>query len=160
MAYNVFAVSVDFYDEQQNNGSIVGMRIRVNNDSGAPITDAKLRYYFHRSSSQYAVDGYYLAGATMSVNDMNDGLAYIELDIPSIPQGYFPDLAGFSLALHHADWSPWEKGFRLQLHRRIGLYGKFGNRAAFRRRGCLRGTTGFGVPAQTKQVDVLGNKVF
>ena len=109
MAYNVFAVSVDFYDEQQNNGSIVGMRIRVNNDSGAPITDAKLRYYFHRSSSQYAVDGYYLAGATMSVNDMNDGLAYIELDIPSIPQGYFPDLAGFSLALHHADWSPWEK---------------------------------------------------
>lgn len=109
MAYNVFAVSVDFYDEQQNNGSAVGMRIRVNNDSGAPITDAKLRYYFRRSSSQYAVDGYYLAGATMAVNDMNDGLAYIELDIPSIPQGYFPDLAGFSLVLHHADWLPWEK---------------------------------------------------
>lgn len=105
-----FAISIDFYDEQQNNSAIAGIRIRINNDTNAPITNAKLRYYFHRSSSPYRVDGYYLAGATMSSEALNEELAYIELDIPSIPIGYYPDMAGFSLALHHEDWSPWDKG--------------------------------------------------
>lgn len=104
-----FAISIDFYDEQQNNSAIAGIRIRINNDTNAPITNAKLRYYFHRSSSPYRVDGYYLAGATMSSEALNEELAYIELDIPSIPIGYYPDMAGFSIALHHENWEPWDK---------------------------------------------------
>ena len=29
----VLAISIDFYDEQQNNSAIVGIRIRINNDT-------------------------------------------------------------------------------------------------------------------------------
>lgn len=104
-----FALSVDFRDEQLNNGSVVGIRIRINNDTNLPITNAKLRYYFHRSSAPYKVECYYLAGATMNVTNVNNELAFIELDIPSIPQGHYPDMAGFSLALHHENWTPWDK---------------------------------------------------
>lgn len=105
----VLAISIDFYDEQQNNSAIVGIRIRINNDTNVPITNAKIRYYFHRSSSPYKVECYYLAGATMNVTNVNNELAFIELDIPSIPQGYYPDMAGFSIALHHENWEPWDK---------------------------------------------------
>ena len=109
LASQAFAVSVDFYDEQQNNPSATGVRLRINNDSNSPINNAKLRYYFHKSSQPYAVDGYYLANATMAVTDVNDDLAYFEITIPSIPVGYYPDMAGFSLALHNADWSSRDK---------------------------------------------------
>ena len=109
LAVQAFAVSVDFYDEQQNNPSATGIRLRINNDSNYPISNAKLRYYFHKSSQPYAVDGYYLANAAMTVNDINDDLAYFEIAVPSVPAGYYPDMAGFSLALHNADWSGRDK---------------------------------------------------
>lgn len=83
--------------------------IKINNDSNAPINNAKLRYYFHKDSRSYAVDAYYLAGATTTVTNINDNLAYFEIAIPSIPVGYYPDMAGFSLALHNADWSNRDK---------------------------------------------------
>lgn len=105
LASQAFAISVDFYDEQQNNASATGIRLRINNDSNTPINNAKLRYYFHKSSQSYAVDGYYLANAAMTVTEVNDDLAYFEIIIPSIPVGYYPDMAGFSLALHNTDWS-------------------------------------------------------
>lgn len=99
MVSQIFAISVDFYDEQQNNPDITGIRIRINNDSGSPINNAKLRYYFHRTESPYVVEEYYLSNATVSSSNINDNLAYFELSIPSIPVGYYPDMAGFSLAL-------------------------------------------------------------
>lgn len=55
------------------------------------------------------VDSYYLANATIHSENINAETAYIEIDIPSIPKGYYPDEAGISLALHHNDWSPWNK---------------------------------------------------
>ena len=109
LASQAFAVSVDFYDEQQNNPSATGIRLRINNDSNSPISNAKLRYYFHKSSQPYAVDGYYLANAAMTVTDVNDDLAYFEIAVSSIPVGYYPDMAGFSLALHNSDWSSRDK---------------------------------------------------
>ena len=104
-----FAVSVDFYDEQQNNPSITGIKLRINNDSSSPIRDAKLRYYFHKSSSVYAVDGHYLAGASIQVNDVNEDLAYFELGIPSVSVGYYPNMDGFSVSLHNENWSSRDK---------------------------------------------------
>lgn len=109
LASQAFAVSVDFYDEQQNNPSATGIRLRINNDSNSPISNAKLRYYFHKSSQPYAVDGCYLANAAMTVTDVNDDLAYFEIAVSSIPVGYYPDMAGFSLALHNSDWSSRDK---------------------------------------------------
>lgn len=109
LASQVFAVSVDFYDEQQNNSSATGIRLRINNDSNAPINDAKLRYYFHRTSLPDSVDAYYVPYATVSKSYVNDTLAYFELSIPSIPVGFYPDMSGFSLALHDQNWSSWDK---------------------------------------------------
>lgn len=65
LASHSFAASVDFYDEQQNNPSATGIRLRINNDSNVPINNAKLRYYFHRTSLPYVVDGYYIPNATL-----------------------------------------------------------------------------------------------
>lgn len=109
LASQAFAVSVDFYDEQQNNPSATGIRLRINNDSNAPITNAKLRYYYHRTSLPDSVDAYYVPYATVSKSYVNDTLAYFELSIPSIPVGYYPDMSGFSLALHDQNWSNWDK---------------------------------------------------
>lgn len=109
LASQAFAVSVDFYDEQQNNPSVTGVKLRINNDSGSPIRDAKLRYYFHKPSSAYAVDEHYLAGASISVNDINKDLAYFELGIPSVSVGYYPNMDGFSISLHNENWSSWDK---------------------------------------------------
>ena len=104
-----FAVSVDFYDEQQNNPSSTGIRLRINNDSNAPINDARLRYYYHRTLFSDTVEAFYLPNAVVSKNNVNDTLAYFELSIPSIPIGYYPDVSGFSLALHNQNWSNRDK---------------------------------------------------
>ena len=109
MVCQVFAISVDFYDEQQHNASTTGLRIRIKNDTNAPIVNAKVRYYFHRTSVPYIIEDYYLAGATLNIFDINNELAYFEISIPSIPIGYYPDMAGFSLALHHDHYLIWDK---------------------------------------------------
>lgn len=103
------AISVDFFDEQLNNQSTTGIRLRIKNDSNAPISNAKLRYYFHRTQQPYIVDSYYLANASISLSNVNNTLAYFEINISSIPVGYYPDMAGFSLALHNDDWSSRDK---------------------------------------------------
>lgn len=112
MVCQVFAISVDFYDEQQHNASTTGLRIRIKNDTNAPIVNAKVRYYFHRTSVPYIIEDYYLAGATLNIFDINNELAYFEISIPSIPIGYYPDMAGFSLALHHDHYLIWDKKHR------------------------------------------------
>lgn len=44
---HLFAINVEFYDEQCNNESNTTIRIRVTNDSKETIKNVKLRYCFH-----------------------------------------------------------------------------------------------------------------
>lgn len=104
-----FAISAEFYDEQQNNGSYVGLRININNNSSSILHNIKLRYYFNADKGNYKADTSYVPNASLSTHSLNDTLAYIEINMPSVPKGYFPDKNGFSIGLHHKNWSNWNR---------------------------------------------------
>ncbi|MBR4916352.1 MAG: hypothetical protein IKZ45_04655 [Fibrobacter sp.] len=106
----LFALSVDFKDEQVYNSSMLALRMRVVNELGTPLRNIKLRYLFtKKSEKQIVLDTGYTAGARVSLEIVNDTLGYVEIQIDSIIQGFFPNSSGFYQGLHYSDWSALEK---------------------------------------------------
>lgn len=106
LASDLFALSVDFKDEQLYNPSILALRTRIFNESETPVQNVKFRYIFtKRADAQIVLDSGYTAGAQVSLQMVNDTLGYVEILISSVPQGFFPNSSGFYQGLHYSDWS-------------------------------------------------------
>ena len=107
---HLFAINVEFYDEQCNNESNTTIRIRVTNDSKETIKNVKLRYYFHNvENKNVVINSYYIVNAEVLWKELNSSLAYLDIKIDSIPPGVYPNASGFSIGLHYSDWSVWNK---------------------------------------------------
>lgn len=104
-----FSLSVEMKDEQSSNPSILALRTRIVNDSTSAIFDVKLRYVFTKKAKNIVLDTGYTAGAHVSLQMVNDTLGYIEIQVDSIPQGFFPNSSGLYQGLHYYDWSSIEK---------------------------------------------------
>lgn len=126
-----FAVSVDFLDEQKNNSSNTGMRIRVNNDFGRTLKNVSMRYYFHSvPGKNVVVDTYYAPNVHFSIQTADSVTQYIQFSMDSVEAGYFPNKSGMSFGLHYSDWSSWDKSLdfsystanSIESNERIALY--------------------------------------
>lgn len=105
-----FAMIVEFMDDQCDNQSNTGMRLRVDNVGGATVQNVELRYYFHKKQGKTPqLDVYYAPGVSASIREIDSETAYIEILAASVPSGYFPNQGGMSFGLHYSDWSAWDK---------------------------------------------------
>jgi hypothetical protein len=104
------AVSVETFDLQKTADNIANMKIRIRNDEGRTLKNVHLRYYFHvDSKKQFKVEPYYTSNATLTMMNVNDSIAYFDLKIELVSQGYYPNGNGFNIALHYENWSKWDK---------------------------------------------------
>lgn len=102
-------VQLEVKDEQLNNQSLLGLRIRIVNNSGRSYDNVTLQYNLKkRTSETYALDRYYTGNWTFSISQSNENVV-VSVNIPHLSEGVSPDESGFSVGIHRTDWQTMTK---------------------------------------------------
>ena len=96
-------IIVEAYDEQWNNPSQITLRLRLTNSSQDTLTNVRLRYFLgHDENRTLELSPYYLTDANVSLDTVDNYLA-VNIDIPQVTPGLFPNSSGISLGLRYQD---------------------------------------------------------
>lgn len=106
---NVFAVTVETMDEQVNSDNLTVLRLRINNETGEPIYNTRVKYFVSGESGRPIVDAYDLGGASLDVDSLNESLWAVTVVVDTLPLGIFPYESGICLGIHIANWQSREK---------------------------------------------------
>ena len=100
---------VEAYDEEWNNSSQITLRVRLTNSSQDTLTNVRLRYFLsHNKNRTLVCSPYYLADASVSIDTIEDFLA-VNIDIPLVIPGIYPNSSGVSLGMHYQDHGTFHK---------------------------------------------------
>lgn len=96
-------IIVEAFDEQWNNPSQITLRLRLTNSSQDTLTNVRLRYFLgHDENRILELSPYYLTNANVSLDTIDNYLA-VNIDIPQVTPGIFPNSSGISLGLRYQD---------------------------------------------------------
>ena len=96
-------ILVEAFDEQRNNPSQITLRLRLTNSSQDTLTNVRLRYFLgHDENRTLELSPYYLTDANVSLDTIDNYLA-VNVDIPQLVPGVFPNSSGISLGLRYQD---------------------------------------------------------
>ena len=96
-------ILVEAYDEEWNNPNQITLRLRLINLSQDTLTNVRLRYFLsHNENRTLELSPYYLTDANVSLDTVDNYLA-VNIDIPQITPGLFPNSSGISLGLRYQD---------------------------------------------------------
>ena len=109
MAFAQTPVTVDAFDEQGNNQSQITLRLRITNNTSETLNGVRARYFIrHEMGRILNVSPYYTAGVTISLDTLEEFLA-INIDLPQLAPGMFPNSSGISVGINYADYSEIDK---------------------------------------------------
>lgn len=106
---NVFAITVETMDEQVNSDNLTVLRLRINNETGEPIYNTRVKYFVSGESGRPIVDAYDLGGASLDVDSLNESLWAVTVVVDTLPLGIFPYESGICLGIHSANWQSRDK---------------------------------------------------
>ncbi|MCQ2121807.1 MAG: C10 family peptidase [Fibrobacter sp.] len=96
-------ILVETLDEQTNNPSQITLRLRLTNSSQDTLKNVRLRYFLSLDENRLLVlSPYYLPNASVSTDTINHFLA-VNIDIPQVIPGIYPNSSGISLGLRYQD---------------------------------------------------------
>lgn len=96
-------IIVEAFDEQWNNPSQITLRLRLTNLSQDTLTNVRLRYFLGLDENRtLELSPYYLTDANVSLDTVDNYLA-VNIDIPQVTPGLFPNSSGISLGLRYQD---------------------------------------------------------
>lgn len=96
-------ILVEAFDEQWNNPSQITLRLRLTNLSQDTLTNVRLRYFLGLDENRtLELSPYYLTDANVSLDTVDNYLA-VNIDIPQVTPGIFPNSSGISLGLRYQD---------------------------------------------------------
>lgn len=102
-------ISVEAFDEQGGNPGQMTLRLRVVNGGADTVEGVRLRYFLkYEKSRKLVVSPYYTAGAVLSVDTLGNHLA-LNIDIPKLSPGVFPNASGIGVGLNYADYGDFGK---------------------------------------------------
>lgn len=102
---------LEMFDEQRNNPSLAALRFRLTNLRDDPFENVVLKYYLpFDESKRLVVEPYYLGSNQVAISvDTLGKMLSVNVNIPALNSGVFPDLSGICLGLHYSDWSSLNK---------------------------------------------------
>ena len=96
-------IIVEAFDEQWNNPSQITLRLRLTNLSQDTLTNVRLRYFLgHDENRTLELSLYYLTNANVYLDTIDNYLA-VNIDIPQVVPGTYPNSSGISLGLRYQD---------------------------------------------------------
>lgn len=103
-------ITVEVNDEQVYNASMLGLRMRVVNNSGQSYDNVTVDFYLKKNPSEtFALDSYYTEDWTISIAEQSGENVIIRATIPHLGAGTSPNSSGVSVGIHRTDWQPMSK---------------------------------------------------
>ena len=103
-------ITVEVSDEQVYNTAMLGLRMRVVNNSGQSYDNVTVDFYLKKNPSEtFALDSYYTEDWTISIAEQSGENVIIRATIPHLGAGTSPNSSGVSVGIHRTDWQPISK---------------------------------------------------
>lgn len=123
IAFSTPSIFVETFDEQSNNPTQLTLRLKITNNTPDTLKDIKASYYLkHKENLSINVHSFYLPKGYLSLDTLNDYIA-INIHIPELIPGIFPNSSGISLGLNYDNYSFLDKTnhFSYQATTKIGI---------------------------------------
>ena len=110
-AWSSEPISVEIKDEQPNNSNMLGLRMRIINNSGQQYNDVQIRYYLKKQPTDNLVlENYYMSGLSANLEELDNTTTILNIGVPTLSQGSIPNADGISIGIHRSDWGEMFKG--------------------------------------------------
>ncbi len=101
---------VEVKDEQPNNNDILGLRMRIINNSGQQYNNVQVKYYLKKQPTDNLVlDEYYLEGLSAQLEQIDNTTAVLNVGIQILGQGTIPNADGISVGIRRSGWGSLHK---------------------------------------------------
>lgn len=105
------SIRIEVKDEQPSNNDMLGLRMRVVNNSGLQYNGVQVRYYLKkRATDNFVLENYYLNGLSANLEQVDSTTVVLYVGVPVLGQGYIPDADGISVGVRCQNWEPMHKG--------------------------------------------------
>lgn len=130
IAFSTPSIFVETFDEQSNNPTQLTLRLKITNNTPDTLKDIKATYYLkHKENLSINVHSFYLPKGYLSLDTLNDYIA-INIHIPELIPGIFPNSSGISLGLNYDNYSfldktnhfSYQATTKFQENNRIAIY--------------------------------------
>ncbi|MBR4784098.1 MAG: hypothetical protein IK012_02455 [Fibrobacter sp.] len=102
-------IHVEAYDEQQTNARQATIRLRVVNSTEQTFNNVRLTYYLYKEANRgIEIHPYYTPSATVH-HETNGDQVEINIDIPTLAPGVFPNSSGMNIGINYTDWQAFDK---------------------------------------------------
>ncbi len=109
-AWSSASIRIEVKDEQPNNNDILGLRMRIINNSGQQYNNVQVKYYLKKKSTDTLVlEEHYLEGLSAQLEQMDNTTAVLKVGIPVLGQGAIPNADGISVGIRRSGWGSLHK---------------------------------------------------
>lgn len=102
---------IEAFDEQKNNPSHLVLRLRLTNLKDKPLENVSLKYFLpFDTSKQLVLKPYYIDSTQTTISiDTIGKLLSVNINIPTLPPGVYPNSSGIGIGLYYLGWSSLNK---------------------------------------------------
>lgn len=104
------SLRVEVKDEQPNNGSMLGLRMRIVNESNTNYDNVHVKLFLEKQAQiKFEKLDSYMCGSSLSIDNNDEKYSIVSIDIPNVSDGMTPEQNGFSFGIYGSKWENIDK---------------------------------------------------
>ena len=105
MAWSSESIRVEVKDEQPTNVQMLGLRLRIINNSGQQYNGIQVKYYLKKQATDnLVIEPYYMGNLSVQLEELDDTTAVLKVNVPVLGTGSTPDATGISVGIRRSGW--------------------------------------------------------
>lgn len=105
MAWSSESIRVEVKDEQPTNVQMLGLRLRIINNSGQQYNGIQVKYYLKKQATDnLVIEPYYMGNLSVQLEEFDDTTAVLKVNVPVLGTGSTPDATGISVGIRRSGW--------------------------------------------------------
>ncbi|MBO7414906.1 MAG: hypothetical protein J6U20_14825 [Fibrobacter sp.] len=105
MAWSSESIRVEVKDEQPTNVQMLGLRLRIVNNSGQQYDGIQVKYYLKKQpADNLELQTYYMGNLSAQLEEFDDTTVVLKVNVPVLGTGNTPDATGISVGVHRSGW--------------------------------------------------------
>ena len=105
MAWSSESIRVEVKDEQPTNVQMLGLRLRIINNSGQQYNGIQVKYYLKKQAADnLEIEPYFLGNLSVQLEEVDETTAVLKVNVPVLGTGSTPDATGISVGIRRSGW--------------------------------------------------------
>ncbi|WP_297947492.1 hypothetical protein [uncultured Fibrobacter sp.] len=105
MAWSSESIRVEVKDEQPTNVQMLGLRLRIINNSGQQYNGIQVKYYLKKQATDnLVIEPYYMGNLSVQLEEFDNTTAVLKVNVPVLGTGSTPDATGISVGIRRSGW--------------------------------------------------------